>query len=131
MNYRIINGKACLISDISSINSNKNLNSKKTEIQNGNSFKDILNKEIESVNSYKISKHAAQRLESSNFTNSDYKNLENGLFRAKEKGSRNTVMIYKEMAIVASVENNTIITAVDKTRASENVFTNIDSVVII
>lgn len=131
MNYRIVNGKACLISDIGNIGSNKTVNNKKTEIQKGSSFKDILNKEMEVKNSYKISKHAAQRLENSNFNNIDYKNLEDGLFRAKEKGSKNTVMIYKEMAIVASVENNTIITAIEKSRASQNVFTNIDSVVII
>lgn len=131
MNYRIVNGKACLISDIGNMASNKAVNNKKTEIQKGNCFKDILNKEIEVKNSYKISKHAAQRLENSNFNNIDYKNLENALFRANEKGSKNTVMIYKEMAIVASVENKTIITAIEKSRASQNVFTNIDSVVII
>ena len=50
---------------------------------------------------------------------------------AKEKNSRNAVMLYKDVALIASVENNTLITAVEKERAKENIFTNVDSVVIL
>jgi flagellar operon protein len=40
-------------------------------------------------------------------------------------------MIYKDTALIASIENRTIITAVNKDRAKDNIFTNIDSVVIL
>ena len=50
---------------------------------------------------------------------------------AADKGSRNAVMLYKDVALVASIENRTVITAVEKERAVDNVFTNIDSVVML
>ena len=50
---------------------------------------------------------------------------------AEDKGSKNSVMIYKDVALIASIENRTLITAVEKERAESNVFTNVDSVVIL
>jgi len=57
--------------------------------------------------------------------------IEKGFQIAKEKNSKNTVMIYKDIALIASVENKTLITAIEKERAKENIFTNVDSVVIL
>lgn len=57
--------------------------------------------------------------------------IEKGFQIAKEKNSKNTVMIYKDIALIASVENKTLITAVEKERAKDNIFTNVDSVVIL
>ena len=59
------------------------------------------------------------------------KEIEKGFQIAKDKNSRNTVMIYKNVALIASVENKTLITAVEKDRAKNNIFTNVDSVVIL
>ena len=59
------------------------------------------------------------------------KKIEEGFSIATEKGSRNSVILYKDVALVASIENKTIITAVEKDRAESNCFTNIDSVVIL
>ena len=59
------------------------------------------------------------------------KAIEKGFKIAEEKGSKNTVMIYKDVALIASVENKTIITAVEKERSRDNIYTNIDSVVIL
>lgn len=50
---------------------------------------------------------------------------------AQDKGSKNSVMIYKDVALIASIENKTVITAIEKERAKANVFTNVDSVVIL
>lgn len=134
MSYRIINGQVYPIGNIGGGNVTSN-QGKVTKEPNKNSFKDLLQKEIEKnalVNKgYKISNHAAERLKDVQFTKEDYTSLQQGLDKARQKGSKNTLMMYKDMAIIASVENNTIITAVDKKRAKENVFTNIDSVVII
>lgn len=133
MSYRIINGKAYPIGNIGGIDSLTKDN--RVKESNKEDFKKLLNKEIEkkslNENGYKISAHAAERLKDVDFTKEDYTSIENGLNKAKEKGSKNTLMLYKNMAIIASVENNTIITAIEKQRAKENVFTNIDSVVIL
>ncbi len=59
------------------------------------------------------------------------KAIEKGFDLAADKGSRNAVMLYKDVALVASIENRTVITAVEKERAVDNVFTNIDSVVML
>ena len=40
-------------------------------------------------------------------------------------------MLYKNVALITSVENRTLITAIENDRAKENVYTNIDSVVIL
>ena len=50
---------------------------------------------------------------------------------AEEKGSKNSLMLYKNVALITSVENRTLITAIENDRAKENVYTNIDSVVIL
>ena len=58
-------------------------------------------------------------------------NIEKGFKLAEEKGAKNSVMVYKNVALIASIENKTVITAVDKDRAESNVFTNVDSVVLL
>ena len=40
-------------------------------------------------------------------------------------------MLYKDVALIASIENKTVITAVQKDRAVDNIFTNIDSVILL
>ncbi len=61
----------------------------------------------------------------------DMKVIGKGFDLAAGKGARNAVMLYKDVALVASIENRTVITAVEKERAVDNVFTNIDSVVML
>ena len=50
--------------------------------------------------------------------------------KAEEKGAKNCLILYKDVALVTSIENRTVITAVEEDRMKENIFTNIDSVVI-
>jgi len=80
----------------------------------------------------KISAHAQKRLESSqvNFSQSDRERLDGAVQRASEKGSNQSLIMLDDLALVVSVKNRTVITAVDEARRKENVFTNIDSVVI-
>ena len=94
-------------------------------------FKDILDSVKNKDEGFTISKHAAVRLNEINFTEEDMKQIEKGFRIAKDKNSKNTVMLYKDVALIASVENKTLITAVEKERAKNNIFTNVDSVVIL
>ncbi len=128
MGYRVINGKLQLIQDFQSYNSN----SKKTS-NNDTSFKDILNKQINEKESFVISNHASERLKQRNisFNESDMKNINEGINKAEEKGAKESLILYKDTALITSIRNRTIITAVDKESSKNNVFTNIDSVVIL
>jgi flagellar operon protein len=133
MSYRIINGQAYPVGNFPQP---KEILKGNTQNTSGDRFKDVLSNELKKNNlgtkeGFTLSNHAAERLSDINFTQSDYNEIEKGLEKAREKGSKNTVMLYKDVAIIASVQNNTIITAVDRDRAKENVFTNIDSVVIL
>ncbi|HEY5524493.1 MAG TPA: TIGR02530 family flagellar biosynthesis protein [Clostridium sp.] len=128
MGYRIINGRAYQVGNIGDIQSTSSANKK---IDSDGSFKDLLNKAIDKKQGYTLSKHAAERLKEMNFSEKDMKNIEKGFKLAEDKGAKNSVMVYKDVAIIASIENKTIITAVDKSRAQSNVFTNVDSVVIL
>ena len=56
--------------------------------------------------------------------------LKSAFERAEQKGSKDSLVLLDDLAFVVSVKNKTIITAVENNRAKENVFTNIDSVVI-
>ncbi|HKL10430.1 MAG TPA: TIGR02530 family flagellar biosynthesis protein [Clostridia bacterium] len=96
-------------------------------------FRQLLKKTIERKPEIKISAHALRRLDQRNLklTDNDMKNLETAMDKVEAKGARESLMLYKEMAFVASVRNRTIITAVGQKDAKENVFTNIDSAVII
>ncbi|MTI65717.1 MAG: flagellar protein [Firmicutes bacterium] len=104
---------------------NANKNSK-------NGFENILNKEINNTN-VKISAHAQKRLNQRdlNLDNKDMKALEKAMDKAKNKGARESLLLYKDMAFITSIKNKTIITAMDKKNSKSDVFTNIDSAVIV
>lgn len=56
--------------------------------------------------------------------------LQEAVDKAAAKGSRSSLVLMDEMALVVSVQNRTVITAVESARMKDNVFTNIDSAVI-
>ena len=135
MNYRVINGQ---VHSIGSINQADTLENKISQLkrqqvkETSKGFSEVLKEaKAQDERKFKISKHAGERLKKANFTDEDMKNIEKGFEIAKDKNSKNTVMFYKDVALIASVENRTLITAVDKNRTSENIFTNIDSVVLL
>lgn len=81
----------------------------------------------------KVSGHAQTRLQSRNIqlNQQDWERVLNGVNRAAEKGSRESLVMLDDVALVVSVKNRTVITAVDKQNLKDNVFTNIDSAVIV
>lgn len=96
----------------------------------GSSFADLLNEEIGQV---KFSQHAAQRLKLRNlhFTPDDLTKLNQAVEKAASKGARESLVLMNDVALVVSVKNKTVITAMDGGSARDNVFTNIDSAVIV
>ena len=51
--------------------------------------------------------------------------------KAGSKGARSSLLLYGDIALVASVVNRTIITAIDDVEAREHIFTGIDSAIIV
>jgi flagellar operon protein len=131
MSYRIINGQAYSVGKIGPISSAQPSIQNKKVVNTQASFQSILDTAKSKETGFTVSKHAAKRLDEINFTEEDMKQIEKGFEIAKDKNSKNTVMLYKDVAIIASVENKTLITAVEKDRAKDNIFTNVDSVVIL
>lgn len=132
MSYRIINGQIYPVGNFRQLENTQSVaNIKNINTQDNKNFKDVLNEVRSKDEGFIVSKHAALRLNEINFTEEDMKKIEKGFQIAKNKNSKNTVMLYKDVALIASVENKTIITAIEKERAKDNIFTNVDSVVIL
>jgi flagellar operon protein len=100
-----------------------------TEAASGQEFKSILDEQIKSLT---FSRHAAERLQSRNITlnENDLAGLQNAVQRADEKGSKDSLVILRDLAFIVNVKNRMVVTAMDGDRLKENVFTNIDSAVI-
>lgn len=124
MTFRIVNGN---IVSIKPLNAEKKNNISK-EV-NSTSFSEVLSKTLkQDIN---ISKHANNRLAERNIelSNEDIEKLSDAFDKAKDKGATDSVILYKDLAFIASVKNRTIITAMPK--GEENIFTNVDSVILL
>lgn len=81
----------------------------------------------------KVSGHAQTRLQSRNIElgQAEWERVMNGVDKAAAKGAKDSLVMIDDIALVVSVKNRTVITAVDKESLKENVFTNIDSAVVV
>ena len=80
-----------------------------------------------------FSQHALQRMESRNldFSEQDLATLDDTVEKMAQKGAKESLIYMKDVALVVSVTNKTVITAMDGASAKENIFTNIDSAAIL
>jgi flagellar operon protein len=78
------------------------------------------------------SAHAAARLRQRGIelTPDQTQRLETAVDKAAAKGAKDALVLLDDNAMVVSVTNRTVITALGTHQAKENVFTNIDSAVI-
>lgn len=81
----------------------------------------------------KVSNHAQTRLQSRDIQldAAKWERVLQGVERAAQKGAKESLVMVDDVALVVSVRNRTVITAVDQQHLKENVFTNIDSAVIV
>lgn len=96
-------------------------------------FHDVLTERLSQRDrQVKLSAHAGERLRSAGVqVDAQFEErLRSAVDKAAAKGSRSSLVLLDEVALVVSVKNRTVITAVDSARMKENVFTNIDSAVI-
>ena len=81
----------------------------------------------------KFSQHAQDRLRARNITltANDLANLEGAVNSVAQKGGKESLVMMGDSALVVSIKNRTVVTAMDRAQMKGNVFTNIDSAVII
>ena len=102
----------------------------------GVSFGQILEDKSKSLtqgSELKFSKHASNRLSMRNIELSDEQvnRLQDGMQKANAKGIKDSLMIMDKLAFIVNVPSSTVVTAMDQTETSDNIFTNIDGAVII
>ncbi len=102
-------------------------NSQKT---NGTSFADIL---ADTQKKVSFSQHALQRLQdrSLSLSSQQLEKLDDTVEKMAQKGARESLIYMDDIALVVSVENRKVITAMDGMSAKNNIFTNIDSAAIV
>lgn len=81
----------------------------------------------------KFSAHASQRLQDRKITIDPMTmgKVNDAIDRAAAKGVEDTLVLTDKAALIVSVKNRTVITALDRNSLSGNVFTNIDGAVIV
>lgn len=96
------------------------------------SFAEVLERQQRDTG-VKLSAHAQERLKQQNITISpqDIGKISDATRKAEQKGSKESLILLRDLALVVNIKNKTVITAVDKMRQKDKIFTNIDSTVII
>ena len=100
---------------------------------NNKQFEDVL-KDIQSKDEMiKFSKHAIERMESRNIelNEKDFDSIKSAFKKAEEKGIKDALIIIGDKGFIASIKNKTIVTSMTSNQIKDNVFTNIDGVVIL
>jgi flagellar operon protein len=115
------------------INTDKKIDNK------GPSFQDILKEksqlpsEAPGLQNLNFSAHAVDRMSSRGIKlqPGDMQKLEAAVDKAQKKGSKDTLLLLGESAFIVNVKNRTVVTAMDRAMMKENVFTNIDSTIVL
>lgn len=101
--------------------------------ERGNSFGQMLQNRIEEKDGLQFSRHAAERADqrgiemSASFLN----DLQSAVEKARLKGAKDVVVISEKGAFIVNVPNNTVVTTMSGNEMKENIFTNIDSAVLL
>ena len=97
------------------------------------SFSDILKEKTQEIGSVKLSAHAASNLEKRriNLSPRDMMNINDAVKKAEAKGSKDSLLLMNDLALIVSIKNKTVVTAIDRDHLKDNIFTKIDSAIII
>lgn len=96
------------------------------------SFLEHLNNAVQPTE-LKISKHASERLTERNIQISDaeWAHVNEKVNEAKLKGVKDSLVLMDQAALIVSAKNSTVITAMDRTEAKDQLFTNIDGTIVL
>lgn len=95
-------------------------------------FGDILQQKIGERRDVQFSKHAVQRVQERGIEMTDnlLNDLNHAIQKAREKGAKDVVVIGEKGAFIVNVPNNVVVTTMSGAEMKENIFTNIDSAVL-
>lgn len=87
---------------------------------------------IQTKNGLTISKHATERLEQRGIEISQdrWNRIGEKVRQAKAKGVSDSLVLLKDAALIVSAKNNTVITAMGRQEAAEQIFTNINGTIV-
>lgn len=111
----------------------KNLMAAQNGAGNAYQFTPTTAEQLEIMSGINFSRHAVERINQRNIdvmTGGKLQRLSKGVELAESKGSDDALVIVDKTAFVVSVRSNKVITAVNADDMQGNVFTNIDSTVI-
>lgn len=99
----------------------------------GNSFGDVLKKHIGSQDELQFSRHATERVNQRGIEMSEpfLADLRSAVEKARSKGAKDVVIISEKGAFIVNVPNNTVVTTMSGSEMKENIFTNIDSAILL
>lgn len=111
----------------------KSENVKKTSTEQSEFEKSLEQANSKDEGGLKFSSHAMKRLNdrSINMDSDEFLKLRGALDKLKTKGGRDSLVLTSKAAYIMDVPNSTIVTAMDKSKLGENVFTKIDSTLIL
>lgn len=81
----------------------------------------------------KVSKHANERIMERNIAISEqeWQVVSDKVFEARLKGVNQPLVLMDQAALIISAKNATVITAMDRTEAKQQLFTNIDGTIVL
>ena len=96
-------------------------------------FETIFQEQLVGQSEIKFSAHALKRMQTREISlgSQEMALLKDAVNKAEAKGAKESLILMDQMALVVSIKNRTVITAVDESSIKDNVFTNIDSAVIV
>lgn len=96
--------------------------------QAGKSFQEILDGKV-----LRFSHHAEVRLKQRGIELKPEQmvKIESAIDRAAAKGAKDSLLIMNDLALIVNVKSRTIITAMDGAQLKDNIFTQIDSAVVV
>ena len=107
---------------------------KQSEVSNTNqtNFAQIFD-QYKTVEPLKISKHASERMQlrDISISNHEWEIITEKVSEAKQKGVKQPLVILDQATLIVSATNHTVITALDRYEAKEQLFTNIDGTIVL
>ncbi|OPA77598.1 flagellar biosynthesis protein [Paenibacillus selenitireducens] len=95
---------------------------------NGSTFEDLLQSNL-----LRFSHHAEMRLQQRgiHLQPEQLSKLESAIDKAAAKGAKESLVVMSDMALIVNIQNRTVVTAMDNASMKDNIFTQIDSAIVL
>jgi flagellar operon protein len=110
------------------IQGNRTVDRNKQQAADTLSFSEVLNQQ-----QLKFSHHAEQRLQQRGIQllPDQIERIANAIDQAASKGAKDSLVLFRDIAMIVNVPNRTVVTAMDGNSMKEHIFTQIDSAVVV